>query len=463
MKEIIIKKTAQHVEGQKYLERAMEGSIPAPVFLSERNGKVEASIDGDPIGFVKEMKPEEIPVSYSCKVVGLGDSPATFKAELNVEVSAGKEKAETDASAFEKEIKIAVKKSNLTKKEVEERVNVMIANNVTPSVIRVTLSDYHKVEKPHVPSAIYQNMRGDKENSILNLALMAAHNGQALIFSGEKSTGKNVAAETVAYCRGESFYRINFQKNMMIEDIFGSQTTDNSAAERLEVEKAKALLKLKAHPNEMTDEEIELAAEFEVDKAKSACIRLIHSKSDIIRWAEEGGVMLYDEVNMANANILQQVMNSVADGEKVLIVPGVGNIKLNKNCVLLAGMNPGYAGTMELNHATKSRCGFINFEYPNSVVEQLKANFAEGEVADAYYNACEKFYKKMKKAVEAHFIDSTYCLNIRGFVNALKNVATFPDATTLKEELITYVVSGCEEGKERDSVMEILEQQIGNL
>ena len=458
MKNITIKKTAQHGAGTKYLERAAEGAIPGLVLFKERAGKVEAIIDGDAIGFVVDMKPEEIPVTYTCSVTGLGSSPSTFAATLEAEET---EKTKGYVvSAFEEEIEIAVNNSNLTKKEVEDRVQVMLDNKVPSSVIKITLHDYHEVEEPHVPSAIYQNMRKEGEISFLALSLMAAHNGQALIYSGEKSTGKNVCAETVAYCRGERFYRINFQKNMMLEDIFGSQTTDNSAAERLEVEKAKALLKLKAYPSEMTDDELQLAAEFEVDKAKSACIRLVHSKSDIIRWAEEGGVMLYDEVNMANANILQQVMNSVADSEKVLLVPGVGKIHLNEHCVLLAGMNPGYAGTMELNHATKSRCGFVNFEYSASIMSQLKANFNEKEVSEKCYEACESFYKNLRKLIKNHLIESTYCLNVRGFVNALKNVATFKEATTLKAELITYVVNGCDEGSERDAVMQALDDSL---
>ena len=42
-KEIVIKKTAQHTAGTKYLERATEGEINAPVYLRESKGKVEAT------------------------------------------------------------------------------------------------------------------------------------------------------------------------------------------------------------------------------------------------------------------------------------------------------------------------------------------------------------------------------------------------------------------------------------
>ena len=246
--------------------------------------------------------------------------------------------------------------------------------------------------------------------------------------------------------------------SLLLEDVYGTKTTDNSAAEKLELDLAKAKIKVELASQKATDEDYEKAAMFELYKAQSACIRLIQSTSDIIRWAKEGGTILYDEVNMANANILQTVMNSVADNEKVLIVPGVGNIKLNKNCVLLAGMNPGYAGTNDLNVATKSRCGFINFEFPKQIKPQLKANFADGEVPENYYDACEQLYGRFSDAAQSKNI-SADCLNIRGFVNALKACAMFPDATRLRTQINIYVVAGCDD-EERGILETILNDTI---
>lgn len=456
-KNIVIKKTAQHIDGGKYLDRAAEGPIPAPVFFQENKGKVEATIDGEAIGYVVGMTPEEIPAKYEAKVVGVGEKPNTFEAELNVLKDASKNPDEIDFSDFEDEIKFAVSESGLKQAEVEERVKVMLDNSVKPSVIKATLSDYHKVTNPHIPSALFKNTREQAQNSILNQSLMAAHNGQALIYSGEKSTGKNVCAETVAYCRGESFTRLNFQKNMLLEDIFGSMTFESNT-ENLTVENALAKVRVDTFPDRVNPSDLEQAAQFEIDKAKAASINLVHATTDIIRWAKEGGIMLYDEVNMANANILQMVMNSVADSEKVLIVPSVGTIKLNKHCTLLAGMNPGYAGTMELNTATKSRCGFVNFEFPKTITPQLKTNFEEGEVPENFYQACEVLYGSFKTSVESGNISSD-CLNIRGFVNALRNISCFPDATNLRDELNTYVVSGCDQ-EERDVVETILYSKV---
>ena len=458
MEKILVKKTAQHPEGTKYLERAKEGPIQAPVYLEAKANKVEAVIDGEAIGFVVKMTPEEMPSKYQCTITGLGDNPNTFEASLSVEEGASQNEAgfNADVSAYAAEVKAAEERSGLS--DVAERVSVMIHNRVSGSVIRATLQSYHKVEHLHVPSAIYQDTRDASESSILNQALMAAATNAALIFSGEKSTGKNVCAETVAYCRGESFYRINFEKDMMLEDVFGTMTTDNSAAERLELELAKAKIKVEMNPENASDKDLENAAKFDLFKAQSACIRLVHSTSDIIRWAKEGGIMLYDECNMANANILQTVMNSVADSEKVLIVPGVGNIKLSENCVLLAGMNPGYAGTNDLNVATKSRCGFINFEFPKEITPQLRANFKDGEVPEQYYKACEGLYAAFSAAVASRNI-SADCLNIRGFVNALKVCAKFPDATKLSEQLNIFVVAGCDE-EERGVIETILANKV---
>lgn len=460
-KEIVIKKTAQHTAGTKYLERAKEGEINAPVYFQESKGKVEATIDDEAIGFVVGMKPEEMPGKYDCHITGLGEKANTFAASITMHPASGSSVSGKIAT-FSKEIEAAEKASGLS--DVADRVQVMLDNRVKPCVIRATLGDYHKVENPHIPSALYKDTRNENEESILNQALMAAATQAALIFSGEKSTGKNVCAETVAYCRGESFSRINFEKDMLLEDVYGTKTTDNSAAEKLSLDLArgKVLADLTISedtiPSDREADLIEQAAQFELYKAQSACIRLVQSQSDIIRWAKDGGVILYDEVNMANANILQTVMNSVADGEKTLIVPGVGNIKLNEHCVLLAGMNPGYAGTNDLNVATKSRCGFINFGFPKSIKPQLKANFKEGEINENYYDACEQLYAAFNAAVSSSKI-SADCLNIRGFVNALKVCAKFPDATSLATQLDIYVIAGCDE-EERGVLETILHSKV---
>lgn len=213
--EIIVKKTAQHSAGTKYLERAAEGAIPAPVYFAPKGNKVEASIDGEAIGFVVEgIDPNAIPAQYNAKVIGLGDKPSTFKVEVEILKDAIKSGPNVDVSAFADEIAEAEKRSGLN--DVSDRVSVMIDNNVNPSIISAVLDTFYRVNysNSHTPSALYKNTREPDEISILSQALMAAVNRNALIFSGEKSTGKNVCAETIAYVCGLPYYRINFERDM---------------------------------------------------------------------------------------------------------------------------------------------------------------------------------------------------------------------------------------------------------
>jgi len=442
-KSISIKKTATERNGSKWLEIAAKGPIAADVKIeANQSGKLIAYIDDEAIGRV-QMSEYELPEVYEVRITGVDpDTPNTFLAEMDVATTTKK----AGSGSFSEMIDDIISKGIASKEDIEERVQIMQENDVKKSVISAALEDYASFDAPVVkPSAIYQNARADGEESILNQALIAALTQSALIFSGEKSTGKNVCAETLAYVLGRPYYRINFERDMLLEDVFGSKTTDNSAAEKLELELAKAKIKVELASDKASDEDFEKAAMFELFKAQSASIRLVQATSDIIRWAKEGGVMMFDEVNMANANILQAVMNSAADGEKTLIVPGVENIKLHDKCVLLAGMNPGYAGTMELNTATKSRCGFINFDFPETIKAQLKANFSEGTpLKEKQFAICDDLYKDFKAAVDQGRVTND-CINIRGFVNALKAVERFPDATSLATQIEIFVINGCNE------------------
>lgn len=441
-----IKKTAKHSAGSKYLQIAKNGPIAAPVEIKANPaGKLEAFIDDEAIGFLK-IDAEELPEVYEIQIMGIDpEDPNLFVAEMkaaktkNVSSGSGPQPEDDEVARIASE-------GIMEEDEVRERIAVMKDNSVAKSVLLMALSKYRKYKALlHKPSAIYQNMRDPKKESILNQALIAALTRAALIFAGEKSTGKNICAETIAYVLGRPFYRLNFQKDMLLEDIFGSKTTDNSASDQLELDLAKAKIKVELAAEQASQEDFDKAAMFELLKAQCASIRLVQSTSAIIDWAKNGGVLLLDELNMAAPNILQAVVNSAADAEKVLIVPGVATIKLNPDCVLIGGMNPGYAGTFELNKATKSRCGMILFDYPDNIKPQLKANFSPDTcLKEKQFNICNDLYKDFVIAVQ-HGRVSNDCLNIRGFVNALAAVEMFPDATTLANQIEIFVINACDE------------------
>ena len=280
----------------------------------------------------------------------------------------------------------------------------------------------------------------------MNDAIICMLNGEGLLLEGEKSTGKNVLTTTLAWFNCKPYYRIGMSAGMDMDSVFGGKSTDNSAAEGLDLELAMAKVLVSADPvkyeNYLAD-----AAKFELLKAQSASLRIIQNKAEIVDWAKDGGVLLFDEINMAEANFLQALVHPLADGERVLVLPGgEGAIKLHPHCVLAGGMNPvgsDYAGTRELNEATSSRLARIQVEMPEDIESLLRANFPEDtKLSKKHFKACSRVYKDFKSAVEQGRV-SKRCLNIRGFVRALADVERFPEATSLAHRITIQVLNGC--------------------
>ena len=447
-----IKKTFLHKQDvcDKYTKLLADGELKAECTLKEVSGMVDLLVDGEPIGRVEDMKPEDIPKVYDLKVVSIGPAPNTFIAEMTAKKA---EKAAKEAD-FKKEIEEAAKASGLSEEDIERRVKCMAENRVHESVIRKVLSGYAKYDIPIAnPACLYQDVAPKDTESVMNRALVQVMTGGAVLFIGPKSTGKNVLMETIAYVLGRPYYRVTSNLKALPEDLYGNRSTDNSAAEMLTQQLAESAMRYqKGDASFMED-----AARYDYLKAKSSCIRLTFDPSEFVKWAKSGGVINCDELNFWPTDLVQQGLNGAADDEKVINVPNYGQVKLNRNCVLLGGMNPGYAGTVQLNDATASRFSFIELGYPESVKEQLKANFSENSLPGKYFTACNAVFSDFRKMVSQGRV-SDKCLNIRGMVRALRAIEAFPEATSLVDQLMTCVVYGCEED-ERTILREVVLQK----
>lgn len=344
--------------------------------------------------------------------------------------------------------------------EVDEAVAIMQSNRVHPSVINWVLSTWEKRDNAHRVKVAYQDMLGKESESFLSTALISQNIWAGLVLQGPKSTGKNVFAETVAQVLHLPYYRINFTRDMLLEDVFGSKSTDNSAANAMDEELAHAYTLYKAYPERCDEITRKQAGKFELLKAKSASVQIIHTESVIMDWARNGGILMLDEINMADANMLQQIVNPIADTEKVLLVPGEGEIPLHRSCFVMAGMNPGYAGTSDLNEATASRLGVLKFDYSGSISAALQANFTE-KLPKNILQEFDRFYDNCRKMVASGEI-SDRVLNLRGFVHALTAYLRFPEATSLVHQIVVYVINGCEDD-ERERLYNILYDQMGDL
>ena len=442
MTTIIVKGTFLHTFATELESKLTAGEvIESPVVFKDTGAFIEAQIDGVAFGNV-ETEGFVIPKLYTACIKSKGDAAKSFVVEID-------EAKGISTGGYDDEKEEAVKKG-FSEEDIDARIEYMVQEEFHKSVIKAVLNFLAKYGKPSKAVKISAGepvyRKPGKISPVMKMA-MAACTQSAIILFGEKSTGKNVASHTVAWLLGQPEYRIGFQRDMGIDDAFGGKGTDNSAAEALDEELASAYVLYNADPNANANYAGD-AGKFELLKAQASSIRVVQNKSALIQWAtddeEGGGVMMFDEVNMAHANLLQAIMNPLCDGDKTLVVPGYGRIKLNPSCVLFCGMNTGYAGTMELNDATASRCGFLEFEQPESIKAQLAANFEDTSKIARHINACDKLYQDFRAAASQSRI-SNKCLNIRGFVNALKQVELFPDAVSLAEQIRCYVINACPE------------------
>ena len=159
---------------------------------------------------------------------------------------------------------------------------------------------------------------------ILEMAIAALLQGENLLLTGEKATGKNVLAETLAYVFGRPTYNVSFHVNTGSAELIGTDTFQN--------------------------QEVTLR------------------KGSIYRCAEEGGFGILDEINMAK-NDAVSVLHAALDYRRIIDVPGYDKIPLHPAARMIGTMNYGYAGTRELNEALVSR--FLVIDMPPLTEETL--------------------------------------------------------------------------------------------
>lgn len=404
-----------------------------------------------------------------------------FIAEMIIEKEDGSSNQSVEADAdFSELIENIVASKYASKEEVEEKIKFMQKNKCDSILIKRVLSGYRNYKRrTRIPSTLYvdpslESSVKRREEGVIAEALRTAVSRNACVLEGEKSVGKNVLCETIAWLMGMPLYLITFSRSMTPASIFGEKSTDNSASKLLETpeaeEGARAKVRLSSGNFSGLDlcSEIEMAASFELAKAKAASVNIVMDESDFADWLEDGGFMVFNEVNLAESNFLASIANPLTDGTGFLVLPGREPIKISENSVLFCTQNPvGYAGVAEQNEATMSRFGCIYLPQPASIKEQLKAavsaslkkhGFDSLSLESSYYDQCEKFYKKCKDSV-AKDILSNACLNIRGFVRALTTVAESNGYAKLKRWVEISVINTCP-ADERDTLLEMLDAII---
>ena len=213
---------------------------------------------------------------------------------------------------------------------------------------------------------------------ILEMSIAALLQGQNLLLTGPKATGKSILAENLAYIFNRPSYNISFHVNTNSGDLIGTDTFE--------------------------DNEVKLR------------------KGSIYRCAEYGGFGILDEINMAK-NDAVSVLHATLDYRRSIDVPGYDKIDLHPAARFIGTMNYGYAGTKELNEALVSR--FLVIDMPAQTEETMDFIFREMfplAKKEAVKQFIGVFLDLQLKALNSEI--STKALDLRGLIAAMKIVDT---------------------------------------
>lgn len=211
---------------------------------------------------------------------------------------------------------------------------------------------------------------------ILEMAIAALLQGENVLLSGSKATGKNILAENLAWIFGRPSYNISFNVNTDSSSLIGTDT--------------------------FVDNEVRLR------------------RGPVYQCAENGGFGVFDEINMAK-NDAVSVLHATLDYRRIIDVPGYDKIELHPATRFIGTMNYGYAGTRELNEALVSR--FLVIDMPplteSTLMRILRANFPDAK--EAGLRAFAGLFLDLQVKAQNSEI-STKPLDLRGMIGALKTV-----------------------------------------
>lgn len=382
---------------------------------------------------------------YKTKIIGLNPQVPDqrgFFLEISEDIVEGEE---DNHYSIKEESERIIKEGINTKEELKEKINVMKKNRVHEIIIANVLAGYKKYPKEvRRPKTIYVDPEPNSKNeSIMELALINALIGSPTIFEGIQSTGKNVCAETIAWLLNKPYFLIPISVRSDNEQIFGAKKTvvpeinNYSEDELLEMAACEIM---KENGQVLNDEQLQKAAKYNVLKSKAASVGIVTESTEFTEWLKCGGVLMINEMNMAEANFFQSFVNPIGDNTG-FINTGDGRLEVNPDCWLLGSQNDGFVGALEQNAATNSRFGCIKFPANTSIKAQLMAEVGGG-LDEKYFKACEDLYRLFVQATFREAVSSA-CLNVRGFARALKACKKFRNITTLKQQIIIHVVNTC--------------------
>lgn len=239
-------------------------------------------------------------------------------------------------------------------------------NKIEDFIKNYDLDEKYKNRIPN-PHFFYS---GDEILREATSAILARKN---ILLVGDKSTGKNVLAENLAYLFKRPLWNLSFHINIDSSVLIGDDTLKNG--------------------------------------------NVIFREGPITKAANCGGFVVLDEINMAK-NEAMAVLHSILDYRRIIDIPGYDIINLHPATRFIATMNYGYQGTRELNEALLSR--FVIIKMPlisrERLVELIKKEYPK--MKNEYVGNIAFFFYDLKLKAEAGEI-SRSAPDLRGIFDAI--------------------------------------------
>lgn len=210
-------------------------------------------------------------------------------------------------------------------------------------------------------------------NTILEEAIAAILAGKNILLVGDKSTGKNVLAENLAYLFARPMWNISFHVSVDASSLVGDDTLKSG--------------------------------------------EVIFREGPISLASRYGGFAVLDEINMAK-NEAMAVLHSVLDYRRRIDIPGYKLIEVHPATRFIATMNYGYEGTRDLNEALLSRFAIIKMpRIADSDLKYLiKTHYQK--LSEDFLTNLINFFKDLKDKAESHEITNS-APDLRGIFDCL--------------------------------------------
>lgn len=248
-------------------------------------------------------------------------------------------------------------------------------------------------------------------NTILEEAIAAILAGKNILLVGDKSTGKNVLAENLAYLFARPMWNISFHVSVDASSLIGDDT-------------------LKSGSVTFREGPISLASRY-------------------------GGFAVLDEINMAK-NEAMAVLHSVLDYRRRIDVPGYKLINVHPATRFIGTMNYGYEGTRDLNEALLSRFAIIKMPRISDSDLKYLIKTHHPDLKEAYINDLANFFHDLKDKASAHEISDS-APDLRGIFDGLDLIK---EGLEFKEAMRLCLVNKIFDDYEADLVEDLLKARF---